>query len=182
MDIRADLAHLWVDGDILDPAANSDLDFHYLGPVQRLVSDDGQAYLYYVLDPADGAVDPLGIARVDDLSWLDGGALAELALTFDGGGLLWHDDYLWSGGRYSWSGGRYSWSGGRYSWSGGRYSWSGGRYSWSGGRYSWSGGRYSWSGGRYSWSGARYSWSGHAVDPLAAGVSVTNWIDSSPDE
>jgi outer membrane protein assembly factor BamB len=192
MDIDADLAHPWRESDSLDPDINPDLHFHYLGPVQRLVSDDGQMYLYFVVDPYDDTIEPLGIVRVSDLTWLDSETLSSLAPTFDNGELSWDENYLWSGGRYSWSGGRYSWSGGRYSWSGGRYSWSGGRYSWSGGRYSWSGGRYSWSGGRYSWSGGRYSWSGgryswsggryswsgHLADPFTVNLSGTQWIDS----
>jgi outer membrane protein assembly factor BamB len=197
MDILADLAHPWHDGDSLDPEVNPDLYYHYLGPVQRLVSDDGQAYLYFVAVPDDEnpdswIIDPLGVVLVNDMKWLDSETLAGLALTFDDGEIWWNDDYLWSagrynwsggrynwsGGRYNWSGGRYNWSGGRYNWSGGRYNWSGGRYNWSGGRYNWSGGRYNWSGGRYNWSGGRYNWSGQLVDPTTINVSATRWIES----
>ncbi|MDX1687519.1 MAG: S8 family serine peptidase [Candidatus Promineifilaceae bacterium] len=178
MDIQVDLSHPWQEGDTLDPDVNPDLYYHYLGPVQRLVSDDGQFYLYFVADDEDDRVlDPLGIARTEGGAWQDSQELDAYNPTFNEGQWAWSDHYLWSGGRYSWGGGRYSWSGGRYSWSGGRYSWSGGRYSWGGGRYSWSGGRYSWSGGRYSWSGGRYSWSGSTGKYPDSNVAATTWVD-----
>ena len=199
MDIDADLAHGWLllDGDgnpVLDvngePVLDeTELDFHYIGPVQRILSDDGLTYLYFVEDPDDNTlIEPLGIARVADNQWLDTSGLDLTNPTYNGGGIIWDNGYIFSGGRYSWAGGRYSWAGGRYSWAGGRYSWAGGRYSWAGGRYSWAGGRYSWAGGRYSWAGGRYSWAGGRyswaggtpwLDAVAqtTSVSSTTWID-----
>jgi len=186
MDINADLAHGWLalDGDgnpILDvngePVLDeTELDFHYIGPVQRTLSDDGTAYLYYVEDPDDiTMIEPLGISRLSDNQWLDTDGLNVANLTFNNGEITWDNGYIFSGGRYSWAGGRYSWAGGRYSWAGGRYSWAGGRYSWAGGRYSWAGGRYSWAGGRYSWAGGRYSWAGGRYS-WAGG---TPWLDTA---
>jgi len=63
MDINADLAHDtgwvdlngdgWVTEDELDPA---EMAYHYGGRIGRMTSDDGQAYLYYMLDDSADSI------------------------------------------------------------------------------------------------------------------------------
>jgi hypothetical protein len=203
MDIQSDLSHDWVMRDtdgtplfnddgvpVLDEA---ELAYHYQGPIQRVTSDDGQAYLYSYEKPDDGSLIVLGAAWVSDMTWMDPASLASADLTFDTvelNGTPWpHSDtwssgvYSWGGGVYSWGGGVYSWGGGVYSWGGGVYSWGGGVYSWGGGVYSWGGGVYSWGGGVYSWGGGVYSWGGGVyswgggLNMNESNVSSTTWID-----
>lgn len=171
MDVHADLDHPWHDGDSLDPEQNPDLAYHYLGPVQRLISDDGQYYLYFVVEQDSGAVDLLGVAQIEDGSLLERAELDALDPSFNDGQWTWSESHLWSAARYSWGGARYSWGGARYSWGGARYSWGGARYSWGGARYSWGG-------ARYSWGGARYSWGGSNPTGAQSQAGATTWVDN----
>jgi len=154
MDLQSDLAH-------------DDMDFayHYPGPVQRILSDDGQAYLYFVQD-ADGKVLALGAVRAADKTWLDRETIG--TLSWNAGQWAWPVDsmvntggsYAWNGGSYAWNGGSYAWNGGSYAWNGGSYAWNGGSYAWNGGSYAWNGGSYAWNGGSYAWNGGSYAWNG----------------------
>jgi serine protease AprX len=167
LDLQSELAHLWNPGDDPDPADNPDLAYHYQGPVQRLTSDDGSAYMYFIPDDGGQPI-ALGIAQSNDLNWIDQGTVSVLGLTFDNGQLSWNNGYIWAGGTYAWSGGTYAWSGGTYAWSGGTYAWSGGTYAWSGGTYAWSGGTYAWSGDS-DWA--------EALGLETAAVSATTWVN-----
>ncbi len=166
LDLPSELTHPWRPGDDPDPASNPDLAYHYQGPVQRLTSDDGSAYIYFIPASEDSQPTALGIAQTDDLIWLDQDTAAGLELTFDNGQPSW--DYIWAGGTYAWSGGTYAWSGGTYAWSGGTYAWSGGTYAWSGGTYAWSGGTYAWSG--------NCGWDDGDDEIETAVLSATTWV------
>jgi hypothetical protein len=50
-----------VDEDELDPL---EMAYHYAGPIYRLLSDDGRAYLYYLVED-DGTVYAMGAAWAD---------------------------------------------------------------------------------------------------------------------
>ncbi|MCB0132546.1 MAG: S8 family peptidase, partial [Caldilineaceae bacterium] len=95
MNIHDDLAHPWQNGDSSDPAQNGDLAYHYQGPVQRLLSDDGQTYLYTFNDPNSGELVALGATQQSDFSWLDFESMATLAPTFENGQLPWGSSYAW---------------------------------------------------------------------------------------
>ncbi|NTU62993.1 MAG: S8 family serine peptidase, partial [Chloroflexi bacterium] len=139
MDINGDLAH-----------NETSFTYHYPGAVQRMLSDDGQAYLYYSVD-ATGKVLALGATQVSDKTWLDRN-------TIDG--LTWNQtDWSWASGSLASSGG-YAWNGGGYAWNGGGYAWNGGGYAWNGGGYAWNGGGYAWNGGGYAWNGGTVSQNG----------------------
>lgn len=175
MDVAADLAHPWIPGDSTDPAINPDLAYHYCGPIQRSISDDGSTYLYFVENNLNGARVALGAADAATGQWLDFKALVDKALVFDQLPLMWSAEPVETAGTYAWSGGTYAWSGGTYAWSGGTYAWSGGTYAWSGGTYAWSGGTYAWSGGTYAWSGG-HTW----IDDIEGdftGVSSQPWVE-----
>jgi hypothetical protein len=177
MDIQGDLAHGWGSLDELgNPVLDwAELSHHYLGPVQKSLSDDGGFYLYYI-DAPDGERVILGATDATTNQWLLPQDLAELT-TWSVGRLVW------SGGRLVWSGGRLVWSGmgelfdasGRLVWSGGELVYDGealtevtGRLVWSGagelfdasGRLVWSGGKLVWSGAELLWSSGRLVWSG----------------------
>jgi hypothetical protein len=174
LNLQNELNYLWQPGDNPDPSQNPDLAFHYQGPVQRLTSDDGSVYMYFIPDNNNQPI-VLGMAQTDTLLWLDQETVATLGATFLNGQLSWDNGYVWSGGTYAWSGGTYAWSGGTYAWSGGTYAWSGGTYAWSGGTYAWSGGTYAWSGGTYAWSG-NSDW----ADEFGSGtahLSSTPWVE-----
>ena len=138
--------------------------YHFQGPVRRLISDDGQAYIYYIQEEQGGPPLALGMAWVESLGWIDQETAVAFGLTFGNNEQPWTDGAIWAvpSGTYAWSGGTYAWSGGTYAWSGGTYAWSGGTYAWSGGTYAWSGGTYAWSGGN---------------QPGNTQVSATAWID-----
>jgi serine protease AprX len=170
MDINADLAHGY---DI-----DADFAFHYEGPLQKALSDDGQSYLYYVQDTA-GAVTGLGAVWANSLEWIDHDTIASSGMSWSGnvtweGGMAWNGGISLTTGPLSWSGGRMSWSGGRMSWSGGRMSWSGGRMSWSGGRMSWSGGL-TWPTSTNAYASLRPIWAGSAN--LNTNISTNTWVD-----
>ncbi|MCJ7818376.1 MAG: S8 family serine peptidase, partial [Syntrophales bacterium] len=165
MDNNADLAHGW--------ETDEDIAYHYEGLVQKLLSDDDQAYLYYVTDE-DGNNIGLGVAWEEGLTWVDQDALSSGRMAWSGGQMTWSGGMSWAGGLSS-AAGRMAWSGGRMAWSGGRMAWSGGRMAWSGGRMAWSGGRMAWSGG-LAWAGGRMAWSG-GLDTDSACVSTTTWVD-----
>ena len=131
LNLQNQLNYLWQPGDNPDPMQNPDLAFHYQGPVQRLTSDDGSLYMYFIPGDDNQPI-VLGMAQTDTLLWLDQETVATLGTTFLNGELSWDNGYVWSGGTYAWSGGTYAWSGGTYAWSGGTYAWSGGTYAWSG--------------------------------------------------
>ncbi|MGE5223365.1 MAG: S8 family serine peptidase [Omnitrophica WOR_2 bacterium] len=146
LDILADLAHGWQN--------DADLAYHYHGPVQRVLSDDNQYLLYYILD-ADGNQTWMGVSRTSDGSWVDRPELDAGQPTF-------------GTGNYTWGGGNYTWGGGNYTWGGGNYTWGGGNYTWGGGNYTWGGGNYTWGGGNYTWGGT----TGNLMN-----VSTTTWVE-----
>jgi subtilisin family serine protease len=139
MDIVSDLAHGY--------DTDADLAYHYQGPVREILSDDGQAYLYYVEESADSRIG-LGVAWANTKGWVDYGTLAA--------------------GRMAWAGGRMAWAGGRMAWAGGRMAWAGGRMAWAGGRMAWAGGRMAWAGGRMAWAGS--------INTSTARIASTRWI------
>jgi outer membrane protein assembly factor BamB len=104
MNISADLAAGY--------ATDADMAAHYQGPVSRVLSDDGQTYLYYATD-ADGTLISLGARHLADGIWLTPDVLANGRMT-------------WSVGRMTWSVGRMTWSVGRMTWSVGGDIWEGG--------------------------------------------------------
>jgi serine protease AprX len=128
----------------LDPAltANTELEpLGGLGPVTRVLSDDGQGWLFCL--PALAATP-------------NGDCLALGATALDG---HWMTLEVLDAARLTWSGARMTWSGARMTWSGG--------LTWAGARMTWSGGL-TWAGARMTWSGARMTWSG-GLTPAAAG-------------
>jgi hypothetical protein len=159
MDVNADLVGCEAvvgDGDeVVYPC-------HWQGPVRRLLSDDGEAYLYYLVTGGDYGCDAdevcdiigLGVAWNSDLAWIDRETLAS--------------------GRHAWAGGRHAWAGSML-WEGG-LSLAAGRHAWAGGRHAWAGGRHAWAGGRHAWAGGRHAWAG-GVDTDTACVSTTTWVD-----
>ena len=87
MDINADLAHGtgwvdlngdgWVQEEEFEP---NEMAYHYQGRFGRMLSDDGRAYLYYLIDDA-GATVAFGAAWTDTLGWLEDDTLAGENLT-----------------------------------------------------------------------------------------------------
>jgi subtilisin family serine protease len=171
-----------------------DLRFHYQGPVQRALSSDGQAYLYYAVD-SEGTVIGLAAARADNLELIDRDALVAGRMAWSTGQTTWTPEGAWAGGhtlaagRMAWSTGRMAWSTGRMAWSTGRMAWSTGRMAWSTGRMAWSTGRMAWSTGRTIWAGGlnwvsdpnmsaagRMAWSTD-LSPEVISVSTTRWVD-----
>ena len=175
LNITDDLAHdfwtTWIDSNgngLVDEAEVNQLaiSHHYQGSVQRKLSDDGQAYLYYLTD-LNGKLFALGAAEAATMAWLDRDVMDSMNLTWDDGTLYWpagsltsSGGYAWGGGGYAWGGGGYAWGGGGYAWGGGGYAWGGGGYAWGGGGYAWGGGGYAWGGGGYAWGGGGYAWGG----------------------
>ncbi len=151
MDIQSDLAHGF--------SSDADLAFHYQGPVRKALSDDGSAYLYYLVD-SNGQTIGLGSTLASDGGWLDWTTLSNGIAT-------------WSGSQIDLN--TINWAGGIATWSGGIGTWSGGIGTWSGGIATWSGGIATWSGGIATWSGGIATWSG-SVDIATAGVGATTWV------
>jgi serine protease AprX len=141
MDITADLAAGYeTDADLLK---------HYQGPVQKILSDDGRVWLYFI----EGGTQPdtwLGFADAKTMLWLDQREVALGTTTWNNGALAWGTNMRWEGG-ISTDTGFASWGAGRMSWGSGRMSWGSGRMSWGAGRMSWGSGRMSWGSGRMSW-------------------------------
>ena len=104
MDIHSDLAHGlgwvdangdgWVQMDELDPEVMAN---HYQGPVLKVLSDDGRAYLYLTADP-EGNLLGLGAAWADDMSWIDASTLVSAGLAWADGQLSIEQGMIWSGG------------------------------------------------------------------------------------
>ncbi|RMG99200.1 MAG: hypothetical protein D6706_05840 [Chloroflexi bacterium] len=121
MDIQADLAHGWLLRDengnpVLDENENylldeNELAYHYQGPVRRMMSADGQAYLYYV-ENTEGQLVALGVANTTDMSWLNYDAVTEANMSFSDGQLSWTANDLWAGGYYYLGGVGYYYLGG----------------------------------------------------------------------
>ncbi len=106
MDIDTDLAHN-------DYASDADNAYHYQGAVQRVLSDDGSTYLYYLL--SSDQVLGIGAARAVDKSWVDRPTLNSTPLSWNNGQLT-SDRFAWGGG-WSVPGGigwdsRFAWGGG----------------------------------------------------------------------
>jgi len=123
MDLAADLAHGY--------ETDADLAYHYQGTIAKVLSDDGQTYLYYVDNP-DGSRTALGAARVGDMAWLGAESLAE--------------GTTWAGGQMAWAGGQMAWAGGQMAWAGGQMAWAGGRMAWAGMTEIYAGGQMAWAG------------------------------------
>jgi outer membrane protein assembly factor BamB len=176
MNLTADLAHGY--------ETVEDLAFHYQGPVQRLLSDDGTAYLYYGTDTS-GTAWGFGVTDLNG-NWLDANAVARMS--WAGARMSWAGGLSWAGdaeayavARMSWAGARMSWAGARMSWAGARLSWAGARMSWAGGN-TWAGGaawgvaRMSWAGNAESYAVARMSWAG-SLGARSSSASNSRWID-----
>ncbi|HYI11119.1 MAG TPA: S8 family serine peptidase [Thermoanaerobaculia bacterium] len=175
MDLRADLAGGY--------ETVEELSSHYQGPVRRLLSDDGSAWLYYATDTS-GNDYALGVTTLDG-HWMTSEGAARLI--WSGARLIWSGGtgftgdaaafgsarLIWSGSRHSWGSARLIWSGSRLSWAGARLIWSGGN-GWAGGS-AWGVARLIWSGSIESYGSARLIWSGSAGTGLAA-ASNSNWI------
>ena len=165
MDIKADLAHGY--------ATEADLAYHYQGPVQRILSDDGSIYLYQI-QAQDGQVYSMGASRASDMGWIDWELLSSGTATWSGGEISLAEGINWAGGMSS-PAGIATWSGGVATWSGGIATWSGGIATWSGGIATWSGGVATWSGGIATWSGGVATWSG-GMDLATTGLTATRWV------
>jgi len=151
MDLAADLAHGY--------ETDADLAYHYQGTIAKVLSDDGQTYLYYVDNP-DGSRTALGAARVSDMTWLSAESLAE-GTTWAGGQMAWAGGQMaWAGGQMAWAGGQMAWAGGQMAWAGGQMAWAGGQMAWAGGQMAWAGGRMAWAGGQMAWAGDQMAWAG----------------------
>jgi len=161
MDINADLAHGYID--------YSDLASHYQGPVRRILSADGTAYLYYATT-TDGTTYGLGATDLNG-NWLSSNAVTNLT---------------WGGMQMTWSGGlsstaatpsasmQMTWSGSTSPyWASMQMTWSGSRLIWNTMQMTWSGGL-GWAGGS-AWSSMQMTWSGS----LNTYTSSTNaWTQS----
>ncbi len=185
MDIISDLAHGWdADGD--GEPDDSELAYHYAGPVRRMLSDDGRAYLYYYLDGDGGenafcdegeecTLIALGVAWAEVYTWVDYDTLSQEPLTWASGRTIWAGDRtIWAGG-VSWAAGRTIWAGDRTIWAGGRTIWAGERTIWAGGRTIWAGDRTIWAGERTIWAGDRTIWAG--CPTMASSISSTIWVE-----
>ncbi|MCP5097498.1 MAG: S8 family peptidase [Chloroflexi bacterium] len=170
LDLTTDLAHGWyiVDEDntpVLDKdnhyiVDETELAFHFQGPVGKSVSDDGQYYLYFLENPEDGTVVALGAAQVNNLNWIEETDLSELNITFSELSELGDSGYIWSGGSRFWGGGSRFWGGGSRFWGGGSRFWGGGSRFWGGGSRFWGGGSRFWGGGSRFWGGGSRFWGG----------------------
>ncbi|KAA3664923.1 MAG: hypothetical protein DWQ04_03225 [Chloroflexi bacterium] len=193
MDIQQDLAHPWTSGDDPDPANNPDLNYHYQGPIRRMLSDDGEVYLYYIEDSVEETKIALGASRSDNLVWIGRSTLETTDPLFDSGNMSWANGYTWAGG-YGWLGSTgYGWLGSTgYGWLGGTgYGWLGSTgYGWLGGTgYGWLGSTgYGWLGSTgYGWlGGTSYSWVEEENDEWVEGIEieseeipVPDWIDDN---
>ncbi len=208
MDIQQDLAHGWALLDegghpVLDDAGSpmvdeAELAFHYQGPVQRMASEDGQIYLYF-LDGQDELGENvragLGMARTEDLSWLNPDDVGEQSrqwvseegtLTLDSGAFIWSGAFAWAGafiwaGAFAWAGafiwsGAFAWAGafiwsGAFAWAG-AFIWSG-AFAWAG-AFIWSG-AFAWA-GAFIWSGA-FAWAGGHVNLAQTEISANDWVE-----
>jgi serine protease AprX len=178
MDLNADLAHGY---DTIQ-----DLAYHYQGPVQKLLSDDGSAYLFYAID-SSGTQYALGVTTRDG-RWLDAGSATRLS--WAGTRLSWAGGLSWSGDSNAFSSTRLTWAGTRMTWAGTRLTWAGTRLTWAGTRLTWAGG-INWTGGttwgstRLTWAGSndlyantRLTWAG-SIGGASAGGSSIRWIDDN---
>jgi serine protease AprX len=179
MQVHVDIAHGY--------DRPSELRFHYQGPIQRVLSDDGQAYLYYVVGERGRL---LGLAG----AWANGKAFID-AETLASGRMAWATGRMaWATGRMAWAttlstaAGRMAWATGRMAWATGRMAWAtnmssaAGRMAWATGRMAWATSRTTWDGGA-AWSSdqattasGRMAWATD-INPSISGVSTTTWVD-----
>jgi subtilisin family serine protease len=154
--------------------------FHYQGPIQRVASTDGQAYLYYVMGDR-GSV--LGLAGVwkDGMSFIDMETLASGRMAWATGRMAWATSMSNAAGRMAWATGRMAWATGRMAWAtsmssaAGRMAWATGRMAWATGRTTWDGGA-AWSADQGASAAGRMAWATD-LNPEIMGVSTTTWVD-----
>lgn len=150
MDIHADLAHGW--------SSEAEMAYHYGGPIERHISDDGKYYLYTATDGTETW--GVGAARVNDMQWVDLDVLSAKKVSWNNGEFKPSHGPTQADGRFTWAGGRFTWAGGggHNTWAVGRFTWAGSRNTWAVGRFTWAGSRSTWSVGRFSWAGSRFIW------------------------
>lgn len=191
MDIQADLNHPWTAGDDPDPNNNPDLAYHFQGPVRRMLSDNGEVYLYYIEDNVEDTKIALGASRSDNMSWIGRNTIESTNPLFNSGAMSWANGYSWAGG-YGWlTDTGYMWVGSdNHGWLGGEsYGWLGGTgYMWVGGTgYMWVGSSgngwiegtgYMWVGGTsYNWIDADNRDWVNGVDIASKPMPVPDWIE-----
>ena len=152
-------------------ATDQEMQAHYQGPIQKVLSDDGNVWLYYAARNNNSDI-WLGFADAATMAWLDSTDVALSSTTWDAGRMRWGSNMVWEGGK-SIETGSDSYGAGRMSWGTGRMSWGTGRMSWGTGRMSWGTGRMSWGTGRMSWGTGRMSW-GTSVAPTSWVVEANN--------
>lgn len=169
MDLQADLAAGW--GTINEnnqPVIDfAQLSKHYLGQVQKSLSDDGRYFLYYARN-LDGNVLALGVSNALTNQWLLPEQVDPNA-AWTSGKLVWSggSDLIWAANGVSWysnplydATGLLVWSGGLLVWSGNALYDASGLLVWSGGDLFDPSGLLVWSGGKLVWSGlADFVWS-----------------------
>jgi serine protease AprX len=182
-DINADLTHGYT-----NPA---DLPFHYAGGVKRVLSDNGQAYLYYVTNGT--AIISLGVAQVNGKTWLGQNAIPTgttwnnqhiawtgRSMAWDGGSMAGDGGSMaWDGGRMAWDGGRMAWDGRSMAWDGGNMAWDGRSMAWDGGSMAWDGRSMAWDGGSMAWDGRSMAWDGSTAwgGSLNESAAATKWVE-----
>jgi serine protease AprX len=157
MDITADFSHGW--------DTEEEIVFHYEGPVQKVLSEDGSVYLYFV-DKGDGTAMALGASDAETKIWLTDDNLDDLAAVLPGGQMVW-------------AGGQMVWAGGQMVWAGGQMVWAGGQMVWAGGQMVWAGGQMVWAGGQMVWAGGQMVWAGGAIPPQS-GVQSPSSVNEDP--
>lgn len=173
LSVGTDLAHGY---DTLD-----DLYYHFQGPLRRVLSDDGTAYLYYATD-SSGNNYAFGVTDLNG-NWLDANSATRMiwsvGSTIWAGGLSWNGNgnsfassrMIWSVSKYDWSQVA-SWTSTRMIWSVTRMIWSVG-LNWTGGQ-AWSSTRMIWSVNNDAWSSTRMIWS-VSSSPTASSSSA-RWV------
>ena len=91
-------------GDLIHNAElnTEDKGYHFSGPIRRVESDDGRAYLYYLAgETGETLVEAAAWAK--SMEWIDASLLAESGLTRDGSPITVQDAGLLAG-KYAWAG------------------------------------------------------------------------------
>ncbi|MDZ4717359.1 MAG: S8 family peptidase [Roseiflexaceae bacterium] len=146
MQIHRDIAHSYRN--------DRDLSFHYQGPIQKVLSNDGQANLYYIVGEQG---DVLGLAG----SWKNGMAFI--------------DNETLASGRMAWASGRMAWAS-SLSTAAGRMAWASGRMAWASSRNEWAGGT-AWNTDQGASASGRMAWASD-LNPSITSVSTTTWVES----
>jgi hypothetical protein len=158
-----------------------DLDYHFQGPLRRVLSNDGTAYLYYSTD-SSGNNYAYGVSDLNG-NWLDANSATRMIWTVGNtiwaGGLSWNGNgnsfassrMIWSVSKYDWSQVA-SWTSTRMIWTVTRMIWTVG-LNWTGGQ-AWSSTRMIWTVNNDAWSSTRMIWT-VATSPTASSSSA-RWV------